>query len=57
MHQVSLRKKDDRSERMSNRSSIKVRSSFNSVIGDENRRTHTKTNRKNASPNVILKKK
>jgi len=42
---------------MSNRSSIKVRSSFNSVIGDENKRTHTKAQRQNASPNMILKKK
>lgn len=49
--------RDDRSERLSNRSSIKVKSSVNSVYGDENKKTHSKISRNQVSPNIILKKK
>ena len=57
LNQSVIKKKEDKSERLSNRSSIKVRSSMNSMIGDGNKRTHTKAQRKNASPNMVLKKK
>ena len=57
LHQSALKKKEEKNERTSNRSSFKVRSSVNSMVGDENKRTHTKAQRKNASPNVLLKKK
>jgi hypothetical protein len=57
LDQLASKKREDRSERLSNRSSIKPKSSINSVYGDENRRTHTKATHRPASPNMLLKKK
>ena len=57
LNHLSVKKREDKNERLSNRSSMKVRSSINSVFGDENKRTHTKLSRKEVSPNMVLMKK
>lgn len=50
------RKNDDKSERYSNRSSIKPKT-LKSNYGDENKKTSAKPNRNRASPNMLLMKK
>jgi len=57
MNKCKKKVSDDKSERLSNRSGIKPRTSISSVIGDENKKTNTKLNRNQVSPNMLLKKK
>ena len=57
MNKSQMKNRDDRSERLSNRSSIKMKTSVKSQYGNENMKTNTKNQRNRVSPNVLLAKK
>ena len=56
MAKPAIKYNEDKYERYSNRSSIKMKASIKSSYGDENKKTNTKPRRNHVSPNNLLKK-